>query len=217
MSPTGKTSAKKKSPKKKVRCGLRDKFKREAMALGYCRVAGLDEVGCGPLAGPVVAAAVILPDGYTHPYLNDSKKLIPERRRAVRDHLLATPGIVWALGEATVEEIDTINIREAAMLAMRRACEKLMTAPDFLLIDGNHGLRGSVPERAIIGGDALCKSIAAASVIAKEYRDDLMIELAKTYPFYGFEIHKGYGTASHRKAIQLHGLTPIHRRSFCHA
>lgn len=200
-----------------VKCSkLDDLFKRKAMAMGFCRIAGLDEVGCGPLAGPVVAAAVILPDGYDHPHLNDSKKLIPSRRREVRDHLLSTPGVIWALGEASVEEIDTINIRQASMLAMRRAYEKLSVAPDFLLIDGNHGLRGPLPEQFIISGDALCRSIAAASIIAKEYRDDLMNELALLYPHYGLEKHKGYGTATHRKAIQTHGLTPIHRRTFCH-
>lgn len=195
---------------------LDDHFEREARDLGYSRIAGLDEVGRGPLAGPVIAAAVILPDGYTHPHLNDSKKLSPARRRAVRDHLLATPGVLWALGEATVEEIDTINILQASLLAMRRAYEKLATTPDFLLIDGNRGLRGPLPERTIVSGDALCRSIAAASIIAKEHRDDLMDELAKIYPHYGLDQHKGYGTAVHRAAIQTHGLTPIHRRTFCH-
>lgn len=196
--------------------GPSDQFELEARAQGYRAVAGLDEVGRGPLAGPVIAAAVILPEGYTHPHLNDSKKLTAAKRRAVRDHLLATPGVIWALGEASVEEIDTINILQASLLAMRRAYEKLTVVPDFLLIDGNRGLRGSLPERALVKGDARCRSIAAASIIAKEHRDDLMDALAEVYPHYGLEKHKGYGTATHRAAIKTHGLTPIHRRSFCH-
>jgi len=194
---------------------ISDAFEREARAAGYRFVAGLDEVGRGPLAGPVVAAAVILPEGYDYPHLNDSKKLSHARRQEVRDHLLATPGVLWAIGESTVEEIDTINILQASLLAMRRAYEKLTQLPDFLLIDGNRGLRGTIPERTLVKGDARCKSIAAASIIAKEHRDALMDELAKVYPGYGFEKHKGYGTAVHRRAIQTHGLTPIHRRTFC--
>jgi len=196
--------------------GPSDQFEQEARAQGYRAVAGLDEVGRGPLASPVIAAAVILPEGYTHPHLNDSKKLTTAKRRAVRDHLLATPGVIWALGEASVEEIDTINILQASLLAMRRAYEKLAVVPDFLLIDGNRGLRGSLPERTLVKGDARCRSIAAASIIAKEHRDDLMDALAEVYPHYGLEKHKGYGTSVHRAAIKTHGLTPIHRRTFCH-
>lgn len=192
-----------------------DQFEQEARAKGYRAIAGLDEVGRGPLAGPVIAAAVILPEGYTHPDLNDSKKLTTAKRRAVRDHLLATPGVLWAVGEASVEEIDTINILQASLLAMRRAYEKLTLSPDFLLIDGNCGLRGALPERTLVKGDARCRSIAAASIIAKEHRDDLMDALAKIHPQYGLEQHKGYATAVHRAAIKTHGLTPIHRRSFC--
>ncbi|PAW79580.1 MAG: ribonuclease HII [Verrucomicrobia bacterium Tous-C9LFEB] len=192
-----------------------DQFEQEARAKGYQFIAGLDEVGRGPLAGPVIAAAVILPEGYTHPDLNDSKKLTAAKRRAVRDHLLATPGVLWAVGEASVEEIDTINILQASLLAMRRAYEKLSRSPDFLLIDGNCGLRGALPERTLVKGDARCRSIAAASIIAKEHRDDLMDALAKIYPQYGLDKHKGYATAVHRAAIKTHGLTPIHRRSFC--
>lgn len=210
------TTRKPKAEKSATVAILDDHFEREARDLGYNRIAGLDEVGRGPLAGPVIAAAVILPDGYTHPHLNDSKKLSASRRREVRDHLLATPGVLWALGEASVEEIDEINILQASLLAMRRAYEKLSTTPDFLLIDGNRGLRGTLPERTIVSGDALCRSIAAASIIAKEHRDDLMDSLAKIYPHYGLEKHKGYGTAVHRAAIKQHGLTPIHRRTFCH-
>lgn len=194
---------------------LDDRFEREIRTKGFRAITGLDEVGRGPLAGPVVAAAVILPEGYSHPHLNDSKKLTPERRRDVRDHLLTTTGVIWAIGAASVEEIDTINILQASLLAMRRACERLSLAPDYLLIDGNCGLRGTVRERTLVRGDARCQSIAAASIIAKEHRDDLMVELARTYPHHGLEKHKGYATAAHRAAIKKHGLTPIHRRSFC--
>ena len=132
--------------------GPSDQFEQEARAQGYRAVAGLDEVGRGPLAGPVIAAAVILPEGYTHPHLNDSKKLTTAKRRAVRDHLLATPGVIWALGEASVEEIDTINILQASLLAMQRAVDALAIAPSCALIDGNRCPQLSCPAQAIIGG-----------------------------------------------------------------
>ncbi len=204
------------SPKKKrkKRAKPTHKFVKEARQQGYEIVAGIDEVGRGPLAGPVVAAAVILPPKYHHRYLDDSKKTLPHRRREVSLHLRATVGVFWAIGEATVEEIDTLNIYHASLLAMKRAVAALKQIPHFLLIDGNRGLRGSIPERPIIDGDAKCRSIAAASIIAKEHRDEIMVQLDVTYPHYGFARHKGYSTSHHWKMLEIYGPSPIHRRTF---
>jgi ribonuclease HII len=165
------------------------------------------------LAGPVVAAAVILPGEFHHEWLDDSKKLSPERRAEVKVAIESCPGVVWAVGEATVEEIEIHNILRASLLAMRRAVDQLDPAADFLLIDGKHGLR-MMPERTVVKGDATCRSIAAASILAKEYRDALMVRLAVLYPEYGFGQHRGYGTRQHLAAVERLGLCPIHRRSF---
>jgi ribonuclease HII len=186
----------------------------EAYARGYARVAGVDEVGRGPLAGPVVAAAVILPAGFTLGRLDDSKKLTHAARVEIARELKETPGLVWALGEATVEEIDRLNILQAALLAMRRAVKALSLRPDYLHVDGNKATGCGLPERLIVGGDGKCVAVAAAAVIAKVYRDDLMDRLALEYPQYGLERHKGYGTREHIRALEEHGASRIHRRVF---
>jgi ribonuclease HII len=182
-------------------------------AQGHIRIAGVDEVGRGPLAGPVVAAAVILnpddiPDG-----LNDSKKLSLKRRTALEAELRDRAEI--AVAEASVAEIDALNILRASHLAMVRAVQALDPAPDFLLIDGNmipNGLQ--IPSEAVIKGDGKSVSIAAASIIAKNWRDQLMVDLAQQHPGYGWEANAGYPTKQHREALQNLGVTPHHRRSF---
>ncbi|RJG52272.1 ribonuclease HII [Sphingobium terrigena] len=176
-------------------------------------VAGVDEAGRGPLAGPVVAAAVILraedcPEG-----LNDSKKLSAKRRAALEGEIKAR-AICWGLGLASVEEIDRINILWATMLAMTRAVEALGQDCQHVLVDGNRVPDWRWPATAVIGGDALCLSIAAASILAKEARDRMMLEAAITHPHYGWESNKGYGSVQHLAALRTHGPTPLHRRSF---
>ncbi|WML88851.1 ribonuclease HII [Thiothrix subterranea] len=176
-------------------------------------VAGVDEVGRGPLAGAVVAAAVILDPQRPIAGLNDSKKLTEKRRERlaleIREKALA-----WSLGRAEVEEIDAINILQATFLAMQRALEGLNIQPDFVKIDGNHCPKLAYKMEAIIGGDATVAEISAASIIAKVARDAELVALDAIYPQYGFAKHKGYGTAAHLAALQEFGATPIHRRSF---
>ncbi len=174
-------------------------------------VAGVDEAGRGPLAGPVVAAAVILPRRWPAG-IADSKALSPERRAAL--HAELTVCARWGVGEASVEEIDTINIYWATMLAMRRAVAALPCAPELVLVDGNADPRCGHPTRTVIGGDAVCLSIAAASIIAKVTRDRLMARLHEAHPEYGWASNKGYGSATHQAALRVHGPTPHHRRSF---
>jgi ribonuclease HII len=186
----------------------------EVFARGFRVVAGVDEVGRGPLAGPVIAAAAILPVGFQHPLLNDSKKLTPKKREKMAAELRADDRIIWAIGEATVEEIDAHNILQATFIAMRRAVSALTQKPDFALVDGNQDPQLGLPMKTIVGGDGVSASIAAASIIAKQYRDDLMDRLAEKYPGYGLERHKGYGTALHLDALKRRGPTPIHRMSF---
>lgn len=175
-------------------------------------VCGIDEAGRGPLAGPVVAAAVILPTCSFPHGINDSKKIPPAKREALFDQLYqcATIGI----GIASVEEIDRINILRASLLAMQRAYEAMQTAACIALIDGNHAPQLNCKMQCVIKGDSISLSIAAASIIAKVTRDRIMRELAEAHPEYGFERHAGYGTAHHLAAIQAHGVTPHHRRSF---
>ncbi len=186
----------------------------QARQRGFLQIAGIDEVGRGPLAGPVVAAAVILPEGFTHPLLNDSKKLTALRRAQISEELCSDAKIIWALGEATVEEIDRVNILQATFLAMRRAVERLQRIPDFALVDGNQDPRLGLPVQTVVKGDSQSPSIAAASVIAKQHRDSWMDRQALVYPEYGFEKHKGYGTSYHLEKLRKHGPTPLHRRSF---
>ncbi len=183
------------------------------LARGYTRIAGVDEVGRGPLAGPVVAAAVILNPDDIPAGLNDSKKLTAKRRGGL-DEILRDRAEV-AVAEATVAEIDEHNILRASHLAMVRAVAALDPAPDFLLIDGNMIPRGmKLPSQAVVKGDARSVSISAASIIAKIWRDQLMVDLAQQHPGYGWEANAGYPTKQHREALQNLGVTPHHRRSF---
>lgn len=188
-------------------------IERAAWAEGFSPVAGTDEAGRGPLAGPVFAAAVILPPEADIPGLNDSKKLTPARREALFG-LITERAAAYGIASASVEEIEELNILHAAQLAMRRAVAALGVRPGLLLIDGNYSDGFGMPERTIVKGDALSASVAAASILAKVARDRLMTEYAETYPLYGFEKHKGYPTAAHYDAIRAHGVTPIHRPGF---
>ncbi len=180
---------------------------------GTALVCGVDEAGRGPLAGPVCAGAVILPEGCDLPGLNDSKKLTEKRREALFP-LIQERAVAWAVAFATVEEIEQMNILSAALLAMDRAIRQLDPAPELALIDGNTTRSISVPARSVIGGDGKCACIAAASVLAKVSRDRVMRKLAEQYPQYGFEKHKGYGTREHCAAILRYGPSPVHRPSF---
>lgn len=176
-------------------------------------IAGVDEVGIGPLAGEVVAAAVILPDDHQIEGITDSKKLSEKKRERLYDEITQT-AIAWALGTCTVAEIDQMNILQAALLAMQRAVQGLSVRPDKVLVDGKHAPELGIPTRAIIGGDSLVTEISAASIIAKVTRDRSMVEYEQQYPGYGFAQHKGYGTKQHRHALEQLGASPIHRTSF---
>jgi len=176
-------------------------------------IAGVDEAGRGPLAGSVVAAAVILPEEHTIEGLTDSKKL-SAKQRAKLEIQIKEQALSWAVGEADVAEIDTLNILWASMLAMKRAVENLDTIPQKVLVDGNRCPDISMESEAIIKGDLKVKVISAASIIAKETRDRQMIELDLEFPEYGFAQHKGYPTKQHIEALQLHGVTDVHRKSY---
>ncbi len=176
-------------------------------------VAGVDEAGRGPLAGPVVAAAVILDDLNPIRGLNDSKKLTAKRREALFDEIRSR-ALCFAIAEATVQEIDQINILQATMLAMKRAVESLRLPPKLVLVDGNRLPTLSIYSEAIVNGDALVPAISAASILAKVHRDRLCKALHQQYPLYGFEQHKGYGTAQHLAALQAHGPAACHRMTF---
>ena len=181
---------------------------------GYALEAGLDEAGRGCLAGPVFAAAVILPPDFNPHFLNDSKQLTAKRREALRPEICAA-AIAWAVGKATVEEIEEFNIAQASYLAMHRAVAALAVAPTHLLVDGNRfrPLEG-IPHTCVIRGDGLYRNIAAASILAKTFRDEHMRELAAEFPAYGWERHAGYPTLQHRAAIRAHGPSPHHRMGF---
>ena len=181
---------------------------------GFARVCGIDEAGRGPLAGPVVAAAVILPQGYELPGLNDSKKLTAKKREALYEALMADDAVQKCIAQATVEEIDELNILRATHLAMRRAAEGLPGGVDFCLIDGLPVPGFPLPSRSIVKGDARCLSIAAASILAKVWRDHYMQNLHRQHPEYGFDRHAGYGTKAHMQALREHGVTIHHRRTF---
>ena len=180
---------------------------------GYRLICGVDEAGRGPLAGPVCAAAVILPEHLEILGLNDSKKLSDKRRRELFP-IIQESALTYGIGFASPEEIDEINILQATFLAMRRAISQLHVTPDLALIDGNRETDFGVPCRTVIKGDSLSANIAAASVLAKVSRDDLMLKAAEEYPGYGFEIHKGYGTKAHYAALEEKGPCAIHRRTF---
>ncbi|KAF6261329.1 ribonuclease H-like domain-containing protein [Scenedesmus sp. NREL 46B-D3] len=185
-------------------------------AKGYKAVAGVDEAGRGPLAGPVVAAAAVLPDDMEFAGLNDSKQMSEEAREELYEQLTSHPDVRWAVAVVDHETIDEINILQAAMLAMQMAVEGLARCPDAVLIDGNRRPKGleHLPMQTLVKGDATSTCIAAASIIAKVTRDRLMVELDAQYPLYGFAQHKGYGVPAHKLAIQQHGPCPEHRRSF---
>jgi len=188
-------------------------FERDAERNGYARIAGVDEAGRGPLAGPVVSAAVILPAGHADPEINDSKKLSERKREALSKRIMAQ-AVAIGIGMADVAEIDRINILRAALQSMARAVIGLDPQPDFVLIDGNQPVPTSIPQKTVVGGDALSISIAAASIIAKVTRDRIMAHYDRIYPPYGFAVHKGYPTRAHREAIRRYGPCPIHRRAF---
>ena len=187
---------------------------RALRARGFLLVAGVDEAGRGPLAGPVVAAAVILPDDFALDGLNDSKKVSPAKREKIYAILTTTAEILWAVAEATVEEIDRLNILRATHLAMARAIAALPRRPDHALVDGLPVRGLPVGHTALVEGDSLSLSIAAASIIAKVTRDRLMAELDAQHPQYGFARHKGYGVREHLEALRKHGPCPTHRRTF---
>ena len=187
-------------------------YENEYRAKGYSRICGIDEAGRGPLAGNVVAAAVILPDGFMPKGLDDSKKLTPKKREALYE--IITKNAVWATGEATPAEIDELNILNAMMLAMNRAVAALPGGADFALIDGNCSRGFPIPTKTIVGGDGKSLSVAAASIIAKVTRDRECIELDKKYPEYGFAKHKGYPTREHMEKVIEIGPCPEHRKSF---
>jgi ribonuclease HII len=183
-------------------------------AEGYRRIAGIDEAGRGPLAGPVVAAAVVLPEDYAHPDLDDSKQVGERRREALYEELVADPRIAWATATVSAGEIDRINILRATHLAMARAFGELDPPPDLALIDGRPVPTFPAEHRALVRGDSQSLSIAAASILAKVTRDRLLRALAERYPDYGFDRHKGYGTAAHLAALKRLGPCPEHRLSF---
>ena len=180
---------------------------------GYNLICGVDEAGRGPLAGPVCAAAVILPPDAEIPGLNDSKKLSDKRRRELFP-VIKEQAIAYGIAFADHQEIDEINILQATFLAMQRAIDQLQVRPQLALIDGNRERDFGLPVHTVVHGDSLSASIAAASVLAKVTRDDYMLQMAQQYPEYGFDVHKGYGTKVHYQALTEHGPSPIHRMSF---
>ncbi len=185
---------------------------------GINKLAGVDEVGRGCLAGPVVAACVVLPDTGDQPVaapwdqITDSKLLTPKRREELYDEICS--GSLWSVAAIEPAEIDQINIHYASLKAMRQAVEQISPQPDYLLVDGRFPIEIDLPQRAVIKGDRECRVIGAASIIAKVWRDRLMVRFQADYPHFGFEQHKGYGTAQHRNELKRHGPTEIHRKSF---
>ncbi len=188
-------------------------YEKEKNSQGYKYVCGCDEAGRGPLCGPVVAAAVILPTDIIIEGLNDSKKLTEKRREALFD-IIKEKAIAYAIAEATPEEIDEINILNASMLAMRRAIDALPVKADFALIDGNCSRGFEIPNETVVKGDSKSASIAAASILAKVTRDRGCLELDRMYPEYGIAKHKGYPTKAHMDAVRSYGIAPIYRKSF---
>ena len=189
------------------------RYEREAFGAGLKLVCGVDEAGRGPLAGPVCAAAVILPPELEIPGLNDSKKLTDKKRRELYD-VITAQAVTYGIAFASEQEIDEINILQATFLAMERAMQKLSPPSELALIDGNRAKDFGLPARTIVKGDSLSASIAAASILAKVTRDRLMEEYDAQYPQYGFAVHKGYGTKRHYEALREFGPCPIHRQSF---
>lgn len=192
---------------------MKNEIEKDLRRRGYKLMAGVDEVGRGPLAGPVVAAAVILSEDFDLPGLNDSKELTAEKREDLVVKI-KKQAVAWAVAEASAREIDKLNILNASKLAMRRAVKGLGVVPDFVLVDAVALNVTDVAQMAVVKGDSKCASIAAASVVAKVYRDALMCELAEKYPGYGFERHFGYGTVEHYFALEVMGECSAHRKSF---
>lgn len=188
-------------------------YEARAAENGFTAVCGVDEAGRGPLAGPVCAAAVILPQGLVIEGLNDSKKLSEKKREMLYDKVTES-ALAWSVAFASEAEIDEINILQATFLAMKRAVEGLLVKADYALIDGNRMPPLDINGETVIKGDSLSMSIAAASIIAKVTRDRLMLEIDKEYPQYLFSQHKGYGTALHYEMLEKYGISPVHRRSF---
>jgi len=188
-------------------------IERGLFAQGYRIICGVDEAGRGPLAGPVCAAAVILPPDLDIPGLNDSKKLSDKKRRELFP-LIQQQALAYGIAFADHKEIDELNILQATYLAMERAIAQLSFRPDMALIDGNRAKDFGLPVTTVVHGDSLSASIAAASILAKVTRDDYMTKMAEQYPQYGFEVHKAYGTKAHYAALDAHGPSPIHRMSF---
>lgn len=188
-------------------------FEQKHINEGYQFICGVDEAGRGPLAGPVCAAAVILPANIDIPGLNDSKKLSDKKRRELFP-IICEKAVAYSIAFADHKEIDSVNILQATYLAMERAISNLSVKPDFALIDGNRAKDFGIPLETIVGGDGRSASIAAASVLAKVTRDDYMLQVANNYPQYGFEIHKGYGTKAHYQALAENGPCEIHRMTF---
>ncbi len=188
-------------------------LEEDARRRGARRIAGVDEVGRGPLFGPVVAAAVILAPGFQLDGLNDSKKL-SEKKRLAFDQEIRAHAVSWSVAAVDAATIDRINIRQASLEAMRRAVQQLALSPDFLLIDGRDTIDWECPQQAVIRGDATSFSIAAASVLAKVHRDRLLVELDREFPGYGLAQHKGYPCPAHKAALERLGPTPLHRKSF---
>ncbi|MCQ2471074.1 MAG: ribonuclease HII [Clostridia bacterium] len=189
------------------------KFENEAREMGYKIICGVDEAGRGPLAGPVCAAAVILPPNHNIEGLNDSKKLTEKKREALYD-VIKNEAVAYSIAMASEKEIDEINILQATYLAMRRAVSTLSVEPDFVLVDGNRDPILGIDTKTVVKGDALSASIAAASVLAKVTRDRYMLEISEKYPEYQFPKHKGYGTKLHYEMLEKYGISDIHRRTF---
>jgi len=188
-------------------------YEKKAVSNGFLRVAGVDEAGRGPLAGPVVASAVVLPTGFEVGEITDSKKLTPKKRDRLYDYIRSEATAV-GVGIVDAETIDSVNILQASLAAMREAVMDLGDAPDFLLVDGKFEVPMSLAQEALVKGDSRSASIASASIVAKVVRDRMMAEYAETYPEYGFAGHKGYPTKAHKEAIATFGPTPIHRKTF---
>lgn len=201
------------SPRRPTRTDISLRFEEEGFENGARRIAGIDEAGRGPLAGPVVAAAVVLPRGFSLPRLNDSKLLTPAAREEVFDGIRSA-ALATGVGIVPPQVIDEINVLQATRLAMVQAVNQICPSPDYLLIDGPITLDVTIPQRPIVHGDRLCCSVAAASIIAKVTRDRIMMEMHELYPMYGFDSHKGYGTEAHRAALKQYGHCPIHRKSY---
>jgi ribonuclease HII len=181
---------------------------------GFLKIAGIDEAGRGPLAGPVSAAAVVLPDGFTCVGLDDSKKISARKREALYAELTSNPAVIWSVATASREEIDSLNILRATHLAMKRAAERLTTTPDYCIIDGLPVRGFPFSHDGIVKGDGISLSIAAASIIAKVTRDRIMLAIDREFPEFGFAKHQGYGTKGHLEALRTHGPCCHHRRSF---